>query len=187
MNEKVLVEPLVFPEFWIEAATGSSVVAAQAMQLPDELRQSLYGDVMEYGPAGERIGELYSAIYDMAVYSNGPELLNLLIGLAPADDAAKTQLDSQKGSSYKAFVILEDRLRTLAEGYTPYWLGETGRVPDAKHLNAIWGAFSLGWMLSMPYLLPDDDALDPYIDDANFFLRKLGLPAIGVKVVHDAG
>lgn len=186
MNEKT-IEPLIFPEFWIEAATGSPVVAAQAMQLPAELRQSLYGDVMEYGPAGERIGELYTAIYDMAVYTNGPELLNLLIELAPAEEAIRRQRDKQKGSSYKAFVILEDRLRTLAEGYTPYWLGETGRVPDAKHLNAIWGAFALGWMLSMPYLLPDDDDLNPYIEDANLFLGKLGLSAIGVKGVHDAG
>lgn len=46
---------------WLELAYGSAE-ASRIMGLPTELRESLYGDVLTYGPAGEQIAKVIKAV-----------------------------------------------------------------------------------------------------------------------------
>lgn len=149
---------------WLELAYGAAE-ASRIMGLPAELRESLYGDVLTYGPAGEQIAKVI--VVPHRPMSDTIELWNFIVQLGNAFPYE----DEQEPFTEWAFVVQSELNAVIA------------KASGSGSLDFTNGFQFLLWALNGQHLFPPHIAsfvtTAGLADDVNKVLGILGWPPLG--------
>lgn len=174
---------------WLTLAYGddeANRIMTISEELPEELREALYGNILKLGPAGDEIAQVMLAVGEALgnagrmwdihttfdVFTRSPFTVNGGIAgspftqvkafLSPYEDMAWFKLNAQ-------FRIMAAN----AVVFTPSFEG--------AYESTVEGMVSLAWMLTAPYVIPADHVMKDglVITRTNHLLTKLGFSRLG--------
>lgn len=155
---------------WLAVAVGDDE-AAQAMSLPRELRHSLYGDVLSFGPAANEVTRMLAAVDSAKDGKTVAKLFDLLDSLAWANHLTEplAGLNAPNRSIWKT---------AQKDGYDDLEQLLITACAENNQGAFYYGTRILGWMLNGQYIFRREDvAMDAApIRTANQILDILELP-----------
>lgn len=147
---------------WLVIAVGKDE-ADEAMKLPAETREALYGDIIRFGPAGDAIRKVMDVTLE--AYDSHPHKSELITNLHKVNEA---------GSNLHAWRMRSPEI-VMETNESLMWNGRFS------------GSVSLYWMMNGQVLFSPDiwnDTLAPYIRPANRVLELLGFPELTIPTQH---
>lgn len=157
---------------WLAITLGDDE-AAQAMTLPRELRHSLYGDVLSFGPAANEVTRMLAAVDSAKEGKSVAKLFELLDSLAWSNHLTEplSGLNAPTRSVWKT---------AEKDGYADLEELLIAACAEKNHGAFYYGARILGWMLNGQYIFRREDvATDAApIRIANQILDILELPRL---------
>lgn len=144
----------------------------RAVQLPEEILYSLYGNILRFGPAGEEVANVLEAI-DSMMSRGAPSLSSKLDSLRRVSSTRFLEPLTKDGFNLSSW-IFKNGDNSLVEQL---------REPTMKtpiHTDYMLGVYVLLWMLNGQYVFPREaiDHSSPFIKEANSILRMLDFPPL---------
>lgn len=190
MNTSLPLDDKMTPRLSSEAAEASLEMVLTPEQyeaglaLPESLRMDLYGDIMTYGPAAERISGFFVKVNEKLRQPDGEVLIDTLIQLGgswqkslPALDDWDPRGEIRNWSERVGFYELNQWFVNLGYKTSLSISNNVSLVMDTL-LSLSRGITFMCWMMTTDMLHPEgvrEEAWAEARNDANEILNSLGL------------
>lgn len=156
---------------WLSATLPEDEVS-KAIQLPEEVLYSLYGNILRFGPAGEEVAKVLEAI-DSMMGRGAPSLSSKLDSLRRVSSTRFLAPITKDGFNLSSWVFKNGDNSLVEKLRDP-------NMSNPIHSDYLLGVYVLCWMLNGQYIFPREaiDHSSPFVEEANSILRMLDFPPL---------